>query len=723
MPVTPALPVRALVLLAALLAPALPCGAEEPGATAPSTGPEIVVRPPASPPAAPARAVVDAAAKVLRVGGEGGAVLRADTSPLGIGQGPTVPLTRGGSQDVLAPLRVREATATTVEQIAARLPGVSSRLYSGDEHMRPSISMRGMPDNGFTEYTAVLVNGLSFSSLVYGWTALSVFPYTAERTWAAEVYRGAHTVRFGPNTVGGVTNLLTWPIPQDLTFRQRTVIGSHEYVSSLTQVGGTDPRSGLGFLATYVDKDGETFRDDNDFHASELALDVLAPLTERSWLKVSGFWWDAIHGLPLRLTKAQLDADRTQNGNPSVINWDGYAYGGDALWHLDTCNGWFEAFAWYRKARRELESGRPTSGPPFTTIQNADSDNHNLQAGVRGEVQLAACNRLHYGARYHQEWIPRETFTEPIGGGPPTFTQDAFTRTHAVALHVDDTHTFGRLTLQAGARLEWIPDSSARDHVTGNEKEFDLLEVLPGVSASWRLTRHLAVFGNYHRSLRPPQAFSYDFTRPDQQLDFETGVNTEVGLRWREVRGLSGSLTAWQVEYSDFIEQDPVLLVTTNYGGFTSRGIDLALEADAGAWARGLCGLSGWLNVTRQTSEFTVGANDGQETQFVPPWTVAFGVRYQHAPTGLYGVLEGFWHDDMFVTPANDITTPGYALFDARVGWRRTWCLGCADAEVELACAVKNLFDREVYLRHSTTLYVPGAPREVFGEFGVALRF
>lgn len=720
------MPLRAAATLAALglLAAASPARAKEPPAS--STGPEIVVRPPEAPPAPPlpaARSVVGAATKVLRVGGEGGAIVRAQTSPLGIGQGPTVPLLRGGSKDVLTPLRVHEATAVSVEELAARLPGVTSRLYSGDEHMRPSISTRGMPDNGFTEYTSVLVNGINYSSLVYGWTAISIFPYTAERTWAAEVYRGAHTVRFGPNTIGGVVNFLTWPIPEELTFRQRTTVGSNEYLSSLTQVGGTDKRTGVGFLATYVDKDGETFRFDNEFHATEAALDVIAPTSRRSWLKLSGFWWDAKHNLPLRLTKAQLDADPRTNGNPTVINWDGYAYGGDVLWHLDTCNGWFEAFSWYRMGRRELESGRPTSGPPFTTINNADSDNHNLQAGFRGEVQLSSCNRLHYGARYHQEWIPRETFTEPITGGPHTVTQDAFTRTHALAVHVDDTQTWGRLTLQAGVRLEWIPDSSAHDRVTDADKEFDMLEVLPGVSAAYQLTEELAVFGNLHRSVRPPQAFSYEFNKPDQKLDFERGTNIEAGLRWRCWKGLSGSITGWQVEYSDFIELDPILLTTTNYGGFTSRGIDLALEADFGAWSRGLCGLSAWGSVTRQESEFTVGVNDGQDTQFVPPWALAFGVRYEHVPSGVYGVFEGAWHDDAYVTPANDVKTPGYALFGARLGWRKRWCLGGADAEVDLALAVKNAFDREVWLQHNATLYVPGAPREFFGEFGIALRF
>ena len=173
---------------------------------------------------------------------------------------------------MLSPRRVRDLTPTSVDEVANHLPGVSSRLYSGDEYMRPSISVRGMPDNGFTEYEAVLVDGFNMSTLAYGWTAISIFPFTAERIWAAEVYRGAHALRYGPNTIGGVINFVTPPIPVEPTFRERVIFGSNAYISSVTEVGGTDRCGRFGALLTYVEKSGDTFRDDNEFDANEFAL-------------------------------------------------------------------------------------------------------------------------------------------------------------------------------------------------------------------------------------------------------------------------------------------------------------------------------------------------------------------------------------------------------------------------------------------------------------------
>lgn len=682
--------------------------------------PEIIVRPPPADRAPSARALV-----ATIPGGTGvlDGLVTAPTDALSLTGGPSVPITRGGAKGVLSPRDVHELTPTSVQDVANKLPGVSARLYSGDEHLRPSWSMRGMPDNGFTEYTAVLVNGINYSTLAYGWTSISIFPFTSERIWAAEVYRGAESVRYGPNTIGGVINLLTWPIPEKFTARSRTVLGSNRYHSELLQVGGTDPRSGVGVLATYVDKGGDTWRQNNDFRVTEGAVDVSIPTSCNSWLRLSGFTWEDWHAIPLRLTQAQYDTDRTQNPIPREVDWNGYAYGGDATWHVDLSScSWLEAFTYYRDAHRELEGALPGAGPPFASVNNGDSDSFNLGVGVRGQTRINACNSLYYGARFHREWIDRWQFTQPLGGGAKAFSQNSFVRTSALAAHVDDTLTLGRWTLQGGARAEWLPSMEADDEVTGAFREFDMFTVLPGVSVSYAFTPCFAAFGNYFRSMRPPQTFSIDFVNPNQRLDYEEGTNAEVGLRWQGVKGLSGELCAWRIDYSDFIEQDPATLIVTNYGGYESRGLDLTLRADLGAWSRALCGLSAYGSVTKQDSEFTVGANAGKATQFVPPWIASFGARYEHR-SGAYAALDGNWKATGWANAANTLETPGYAVFNGRAGYRQTWCLGCgADAELDVAVAVKNLFDRETYLRHTTSLIVPGAPQEVFAELSLAFR-
>jgi Fe(3+) dicitrate transport protein len=652
-------------------------------------------------------------------------------SPLGLGGGPVVPIDAGGARDVLSPRQVRELTPTTVEEIANRLPGVTSRLYSGDEHLRPSISVRGMPDNGFTEYTAVLVDGFNMSTLFYGWTAISIFPFTPERIWAAEVYRGAHALRFGPNTIGGVVNFVTAPIPTRPTFRERVILGSNGYVSTTTDVGGMTRDGRFGALLTYVDKGGDTWREDARFDVNELSLKTLWNIDRSSWLALDGAHWRDVHQLPLRLTREQMDEDRNQNPNPDEVDWKGWAYWGTLTYHRDFgCDSWAEAFVYHRKARRALESARPPppAGPPFTTVRNGQSDMYNSGIELRGEFPFHAGTRhvLHWGLRYHREEIfGTKTIETPIGGGPVTLIGDAHTTNHVFSANVDDTVKIGKLTLNAGARFEYVFDSQAKNELTGDEKDFDFQEVFPGASAVYEFTPCWSVFGNYHKSFRPPQTFSYDFTRPDQEFEYEHGTNVEIGTRFRP-RGLDASLVLWQVDFSDFIEFDPDEMVTTNHGAFRSRGIDVVWDLDFGALDRRLCGLSTYGSVTIQESKFENGPNEGNDTQSVPPWFAVASLRYEHR-SGFYGVVDGTYREKMPVTVDNSVDTPGYGLAGVRAGWRKEFCAGRLRMEIDAALAVKNLFDRDVYLRHvnigsnDATFYVPGPPQELFLDIGIGI--
>lgn len=650
-------------------------------------------------------------------------------SPLGLEGGPEVPLTAGGARDVLSPRRVREYTPVSVEEIANRLPGVTSRLYTGDEHLRPSLNMRGMPDNGFTEYEAVLVDGFNMSTLPYGWTAISIFPFTAERVWAAEVYRGAHAIRYGPTTIGGVINFVTPPIPETPTLRERLVIGSHAYRSSTTEVGGFTPSGRFGALLTYVDKAGDTFRDGSEFRVNELALKTRWNIDAGSWLAVHGAHWRDVHGLPSRLTKAELEADPAQNTNPDEVDWHGWAYWGTATYHRDygPCgDNWLEASVYHKLARRALESPRPAS-PPYNAVRSADSDNFSSGVELRGEFRafLGVEHRIHWGARWHREEIQRTTFDEPLGGGARTVSQDAKTVNYAFSANVDDTVQLGCFTLQAGLRYENLYDSTAYDRITDGKKAFDFSDVFPGASVTWEVVPgRWAVFANAHASFRAPQTFTYDFANPAQKLDFERGTNVEVGTRASDPRrGLSGSVVLWQVDYSDFIELDPVQNVVTNYGGFRTRGFDLVGEVELGRLSGGrLCGLSLFANATYQASEFQKGPNKGNDVHHVPDWFGAGGVRYEHG-SGAYGVLDATYRGVAWAVPTNSDQTPAYTLWSARAGYRRTFCVGNGRLEVDAAVGVKNLFDNDYHLQHNATLYVSGPPREVFLDVSVAWEF
>jgi Fe(3+) dicitrate transport protein len=582
-----------------------------------------------------------------------------------------------------------------------------------------------MYDNGFTEYTAVLVDGINMSTLFYGWTAISIFPFTPERIHSAEVIRGGHSVRYGPNTVGGIVNVITTPVPASFVFRERITYGSYNYHSTLTEFGGPIPGSPVRFLGTFVEKGGDTFRDDARFDINEFALKGEWDIGEATRLSFSGFHWRDVHEQPGRLTKAQMNQDREQNPNPTFADWQGWAYGGNfTLHHRLNATDWIQGYGYYRLAQRSLDSPRPTN-PPFTGERSADSYMVNEGIGLEGEFGFEAgtAHVLHYGARLHRETINRKTYEVAIApGGVNAMTQNSVSENMAISLNVDDTIRFGDLMLVLGVRFEHMPVSEARDRVSGIDRDFDLSKFIPGASASYRISDQLAVFANAHKSFRPPQTWSYDFTTKKQDLDFEDGSNFEVGTRWMDVSGFSGSVVLWYVDYSDFIDFDPLTEVYTNLGDYSSRGVDVTFELDAGQAFGVLEGLSTFATATFQDSEFGYGPNKGKDTLYVPEKSGNAGVRYQD-PSGLYGVIEAHYWGSAPYSVSDSKHTPSVKTVDIRVGWRRTVPLGTAAIDLDISAASKNVLDRENYLRRGADSYVPGRPREFYGSVSATIHF
>lgn len=637
---------------------------------------------------------------------------------------PVVRLKEGGAHDVIGPDRIADIAPWSVEEVLNRLPGINSRLYSGDENLRPSIAARGAPDDGFTEFVGVHVDGINYSTLFYGWTALSIFPFTPERIYAAEVYRGAHAIRFGPTTLGGVVNLITRPIPSRWEVGERMVLGSNSFFSSTFDVGGTDEKTGFGFLLTRVDKAGDTFRDASDFDVRDTSLKLAFPLSPSTLLTVNAARWHDEHELPGRLTADELDADREQNPNHPDADWVGWAYSFDAKVRHQFCDdSWFAVQTYYRKSQRSLKSTRPGSRPPFTAIRDASSDSHNAGIEATGEFafDLGTRHVINWGVRHHEEWVGRNISDERLGSGSISTSLHTEHELEANSIHVDDTVELGDLTLNAGLRHERIPHYHGEDAVSGGERDFDFSDTFGGVSASYALTKYLAAFGNYHQTFRTPQTFSFDFTARPQDMSFEHGDMREAGLRVENFNGISGSAVLWASRYSNFILFDDLTQVEHNLGRYAMQGLDLTAEFDMSHASSQLAGWTVFHSQTWADSRFRSGAFDGNDVPHVASVTCKGGVRYAPGGTGFYGSLEYNFRSKCDAVPENTAQTPSYTLWDARVGWRNR-IVDNGDGggvDLDVGIGVKNLFDRQYHLRHDADRFVPGRPREFFLDVGL----
>jgi len=607
---------------------------------------------------------------------------------------PQVKLKDVGSRDVFGPKMVRETGARDTNDLVLNIPGMSARPYNGGEASAPSFSTRGLPDDGLTEYVNVMIDGVPASPLPYGWTAFSFLPLTPDRIYAIDWVRGAFAVRYSPNTVGGILNLITPPIPGEPTIISRTTVGNKGYLSQM--LGGGGRIGDFGFGAQYVNRSGDGYREQGEFDQQDANLKFSWDVTDHSWLAASFNYMEDFHKAPGGLTVAQFADDRFANARP-LNEFNGYRWVLDLVFHDDFGDGsWWEAFSYVSKTYRHLRAQRPHFGTP-TTMSDWKDDSWFYAVGGRTRVVVGA-HTIFAGVRYHQEWIPSWTLSsEPFPGGAGTTTMDAEYHTYTLSAHVDDTWAItDKLTLVVGVRLEWVPETKGSDDLGGWTFEDDFFAALPGVGVNYAFTPHFAVFANYYQGFRAPQVWGYGDAVGTGSLSFEKSMLTEIGGRLIDYHAVSGAVTLWRTDYDDVGVYDSGSY--ENLGRILAHGIDLEVEWRL-PWVEGLALLG---SCTLQDSELKSGPFDGNETPYA--WNVKGAWRLRYERAGWRASIGGNYVGDSYSDSANTRTenpegtlgvNPSRVLWDAQVG--HEWKLG-ESGHLDVAVGATNLFDHDWYV-------------------------
>lgn len=649
---------------------------------------------------------------------------------------PVVPIDYPASRDVLGPDEVRRTGARDLNDLMQYLPAVSTRPYNGGDASAPSFSMRGMPDDGLTEYVLVMIDGVPANPMPYGWTAFSFFPLITEQVYAIDLIRGGQAVRYSPNNVAGALNLITPPIPAEESYELRSTFGSNGYLSNLFSAGNDDGK--FGYLLTLGERHGDGYRDDGEFEYLTGDLKLRWTYAEDDWLAWRLGYIENEHQAPGGLSLAEYDADRFANSRPEN-HFNGFRAVTDFVRHVGDGSEYVEYFAWAAQTRRNLHR-QDAPGVP-TVIRVTDDDAYNANLGVRGTEQLGAGgleHDLYWGVRASQELIPdRTTTTEPFGGGAETRLADIDFKLSAFSAHVDDTlRPTEDLTLVAGVRAEWIPILEGKDHVTGEEQDDDDFALLPGFSASYEIGGWSALFGNYQKSFRAPQAFGLDTTiaDPDQDLDFEDGQSWELGVRTDTPVGLSGSVAAFEVDFDDVLFFNAAGLYE-NIGNIETEGVDVVLGYDFGALSAKLRGLSLQGSMTWQDAEIVEAinpANEGNEVPYAWEEKAAWNVQYVSEDLWRYS-LGGTYVGESFSDEANTEDENGTAngsiglnpsrtVWDAQVSKEGQWG---KRAHVRLALGATNVFDDEWFVHSRGGFFgagkVAGPPQQVYVSLQVGL--
>ncbi|MEW5072891.1 TonB-dependent receptor plug domain-containing protein, partial [Pseudomonas aeruginosa] len=129
-----------------------------------------------------------------------------------------------------------------------------------------NVGVRGLTSR-LSPRSTVMIDGVPAAVAPYGQPQLSMMPLSIGNLESIDVVRGAGSVRYGPQNVGGVINFVTRAIPEKLSGEVGTTLehAGHGGWKKLNQafLGGTAD-NGLGVALLYSGVKGADYRDGNN---------------------------------------------------------------------------------------------------------------------------------------------------------------------------------------------------------------------------------------------------------------------------------------------------------------------------------------------------------------------------------------------------------------------------------------------------------------------------
>jgi Fe(3+) dicitrate transport protein len=653
------------------------------------------------------------------------------------------PIDYAAGRDVLGPEEVERAGALSLQEILRRSPSIAVSDETGSDSL-PNIALRGISGNDgiFRSVNLTLMaDGIPLAGGPYGAPGASGFPLVMERVYAVDIQRGGAAVRYGPNNVAGVVNFLTRPIPERGTIETLLKYNSFNDASFYTGVGGT--YDDFGYLAEGVYKFGDTYREHGDYTLQNWSLKSSLRHTDsvRSLIQIERFEDDS--DLSDGLSLAQYQADPSQSSSlqnrfaaeQNRLNWR-------VQWQAAPTT-LVEVITYWYDTERTFWLGNPLfygDAPTFIQATPRPMETWAIQPqvthksaldvpGLEGEVY----SELLAGVRYQSEDLVRRVERTPAGGVTTLRSDDRYDY-GAWSAFVQDKFEWKDWTVTPGVRFEAVGIEADRLAGTqpgvGNTNDQDFVEVLPAISAAYRLDEGWSVYSNIQSSFQAPQAAQIDLLDNQQDVEAQYAWMYEVGTRLQSRDGaLAADLCVYQIDYSDKLESDPDQFdVFLNTGRTRHRGVELAVDADL-ARESGIEGLGAWTSAAWNESEYMNGDFKGNEVTGTPEWLISWGLRYEHDETGIYGGLDGFYVDEAYSDRENteainaDGTRglrPSYIVWNAQTGIGMDLGSNC---RLRFQLNARNLFNHEYFdVRAARGIY-PGAPFGYGAEFGLKFTF
>jgi len=489
-----------------------------------------------------------------------------------------------GSGAVIDPKQMQIEVATDINQLLKTIPGTYIREEDG-VGLRPNIGIRAAT-SGRSSKVTLLEDGVMIAPAPYSNPAAYYFPTTA-RMHSVEVLKGAPLLRHGPQTTGGVINLISTPIPESNAGHVTAMIGEHNSRDLHAYYGG---KSGsFGWLVETAQRDSDGFKD-IDRSGRDAGYDIEDYMVKLSWegenqslLFKAQYSEEISNETYLGLTDVDFKRDEDRRyGLSEIDQMDNKHESYNLVYRLDltdrvslTAMGYYNEFKrdWFKLNGSSLINAANQGSAVAQAVLDGDADyagiayTHGNRAyesqglEVNFSVDLDT-HQLQIGARAHEDEMdrfqPQEVYDQVNGSLvfqniiQPTGGNNRIEDADALSIWITDNwQVTDALKVNLALRYEDVetsrkqygsPDRSVLDSKRSNDSD----ELLPGASFTYDVNKNWQVLAGVHKGFAPPGGGAKSDVDPETSMNYEAGVRYTQDSLFLEAIGF----------YSDFDENN-----------------------------------------------------------------------------------------------------------------------------------------------------------------------
>ena len=510
-----------------------------------------------------------------------------------IGKKPSLLNTIPGSANLISITSLKNTKPISGNEIFKKVTGINVVDEEG-AGLRANIGIRGLdPDRSRT--VLMLEDGVPIALAPYGEPEMYYTP-AIDRMNSIEILKGSGSILYGPQTIGGVINYITYDPPLYSKISLNIKGGENGYFNIQTGYGSTIDNVGfqVNLLHKQADKLGITRYDINDLTAK---MKFQTGKNSRIGVKLA-FYDENSNSTYVGLTQSMYNNGEhfTIIAPNDELNIRRYSaslthdyFFSDKSFLRTTIYGYTTTRNWLRQdfSRNPTSNG---TGIVFgdTTVSGGaiymrnSTGNRNRQfevAGIEPRIHINYLlgrieNELEGGIRFHFE----RAFEQRVNGDKADaksgeLRNDEIRTGYGTSVFAQNRIYFAdNFILTPGLRLEnfnYERDIFRLDYVdTSITNNSNVFAVIPGVGINYNISHSISLFAGVHKGFAPPR-IKDAIARDGEalELDAESSWNYEIGIRADAASFFYFEITGFMLDFSNQI------IPTSESSGGTGTGL------------------------------------------------------------------------------------------------------------------------------------------------------